>query len=65
MTEGTLLDYAKGVPHEAMLRWHAGRPRPSTVLGIETGTVNTEDVIVHAVIGYRCPECGLLEMYAP
>lgn len=65
MVEGTLLNYTGGIPQEAMIRWHAGRPRPSTMLGIETGAVNTEDVTVHAVIGYRCPECGLLELYAP
>ena len=64
MEPGYLLDQGYGLldqGHGKILvnRWATGEPHPSWLFGLRT-----EDQTVREVKGWRCTECGFLEMYA-
>jgi hypothetical protein len=63
MAAGVVLD--RGEDRVVGSSWHEGTPPPRTFFGFAIkGTYNPEADKVHAIVGYRCPECGLLELYA-
>lgn len=58
MAEGFLLDNTYG--SRAVIRWYDGAPVKSVWTGVKTrGRAH------HAVVTYRCAQCGFLESYAP
>jgi hypothetical protein len=63
MAAGVVLDRGQG--GDLGSRWHEGAPPPMTIFGFAIGgSYKADKAKVHEVVGYRCPECGLLELYA-
>jgi hypothetical protein len=59
---GALLDHSHGVIMN--LTWHAGLPNDRKFLGLKTGGVAPVWKNVMPAVAYRCPQCGLLRLYA-
>jgi hypothetical protein len=63
MVIGHMLDYRPGEIRPPT--WQDGEPKLARLFGIEVGTGVVVDPSKQlAVSGYRCPDCGLLELYA-
>ena len=61
MEEGFVLDAMFGGFGEA--HWHEGSPREARFLGMPAG-VKPVGTRMAPIRGWRCPECGLLRLYA-
>ncbi len=59
---GTFLDHSHGVV--MTLKWHAGVPNDRKFLGMPMGGVSPENAKTMPAVAYRCPQCGLLRLYA-
>ena len=59
---GTLLDFNH--VQITTSKWHAGIPEPAKFLGLKTSSVKLEPAKMLATVAYRCPQCGLLRLYA-
>lgn len=59
MTPGFMLDFSDADVHRKQALWVEGRPERSALVGTK---LSGRDV--RTVDAYRCPQCGLLELYA-
>ena len=59
---GALLDHTHGATLNLM--WHAGLPSERKFLGLKIGGVSPDNAKTLPAVAYRCPQCGLLRLYA-
>lgn len=44
--------------------WHPGDPEPRKLLGFISAGVKLDQKNCLKIVAYRCPQCGLLRLYA-
>lgn len=64
MAEGIVLDHDEGLVREST--WHEGTPPVKTMFGFKISGLGykPDNESVYKIVAYRCPECGLLNLYA-
>ena len=63
MALGTMLDFSHGAVLQP--RWQPGPPEAAKFLGIPiSGGVKPDKLHMLPAVAWRCPQCGLLRLYA-